>query len=243
MTTKRIHDFQLVSSLTGTAIRDAGGVCYVATAGASDKVTLTDPDNDFAALTNPLALTNGRIRFAVEKAIETVDLYILAPGGHFIVYDGAKAGATPEIMVDVNQRDQTYVIPFDIADTTAAVETDTGFDLPINAYVKAMGVGVIVDVLDATDNIDVGLLAAESGGDADGFLAQTDVALAGFIKGTLLGTGTTIGALLTVDESAGDLVPEGHAGDGIAESISYTLTAGTDTAVGKIVLPVLLANM
>lgn len=243
MTTKRIHDYQLVSSLTGVAIRDAGGVCYVATAGANAKVTLTDPDNDFAALTNPVALVNGRIRFAVEKTIETVDMYILAPGGHFIVYDGAVAGGTPEIYVDVNQRDQVYVIPFDIADTTAAVETDTGFDLPINAYVKAMGVGVIVDTLDATETVDVGLLASETGGDANGLMAALDVAVAGFIGATMLGTGATMGALLVVDESAGDLVPEGHPGDGIAESISYTLTAGTDTAVGKIVLPVQLANM
>ncbi len=31
-----------------------------------------------------------------------------------------------------------------------------------------------------------------------------------------------------------------HVGDGTAESISYTLTAGTDTAIGFIVLPIQL---
>lgn len=243
MTTKRIYDFQLTSLATGVAIRAAGGVCYVASAGASAKVTITDPDNDFAALTNPVALTNGRIRFATEKAIETVDIYVLCPGGEFVILAGAAPGATPEIQVDTNQRNQVYVIPWDIADTTAATETDTGFNLPTDAYVLGVGPGVKVDVVDAGESIDVGLLASESGGDANGFLAVALVSVAGFVKGTLLNSGQTIGALLRIDESAGDLVPEGHRGDGTAESISYTLTAGTDTAVGKIVLPVLLANM
>ncbi len=243
MTTKRIYDFQLTSLATGGAIRAAGGVCYVASAGASAKVTITDPDNDFAALSNPVALTNGRIRFATEKAIETVDIYVMAPGGQFVILTGAAPGATPEIMVDTNQRNQVYVIPFDIADTTAAVETDTGFDLVENGFVLGIGPGVVIDTVDAAITIDVGLLAAESGGDADGFLDGISTAVAGFIQGTLDDGSATLGVLLSEDESAGDLIPEGHPGDGTAESISYTLLVAANTAVGKIVLPVMLANV
>jgi hypothetical protein len=243
MTTKRIYDFQLTSLATGVAIRAAGGVCYVASAGASAKVTITDPDNGFAALSNPVALTNGRIRFATEKAIESVDIYVLCPGGEFVILDGAAPGATPEIMVDTNQRNQVYVIPFDIADTTAATETDTGFDLPEDAFVLGMGAGVIVDTVDATETIDVGLRAGESGGDADGFMTTVLVSVAGFVKATVVAAGETLGVMLSIADETAGFRAEGHRGDGTAESITYTLTAGTDTAVGKIVLPVQLANM
>lgn len=240
MTTKRIYDYQLTDMQTGAAIRDAGGVCYVAAAGGNDKLTLTDPDNDYAALANPVALNNGHLRFATEKSVQLVDLYLQAPGGQFTVVKNAVPGDFPEINIDLGRVDQVYVIPFSIVDTTAAVETDTGFDLPTDAYVKGIGPGVKVDAIDATITIDVGLLSTEAGGDANGFLAALSVGAAIFAKGTLADGAQTLGALLKKDESAGDFVPEGHRGDGTAESICYTLAAGADTAKGKLVLPVQL---
>lgn len=241
--TKRIYDFQLTDGNEGESIRDAGGVCMVTAVNGNDKLTITDPDNDFAALANPVPLNNGRIRFATDKSVEAVDLFIRAPGGQFRVVQGAKPGAMPELYIDLGNLQQTYVIPFSIGDTAAAVETDTGFDLPTDGFVPGIGPGVDVDVLDATETIDVGILSGEAGGDANGFLAAVPVSALGFTKPTLASGGQTLGALLTADESgAGVLVPEGFRCDGTAKSISYTLTAGTDLAKGKIILPVQLGG-
>ena len=233
------YRIQLADHNTGENIIDAGGVCYVAQAGLPTKAALLDSTG--ASISNPVALTNGKLDFYVADTVLTVDLYLQAPSGHFVTVSGVKPSGPNEIRIDKNQRINTWKIPFDIADTTAAVETDTGFDIPANAMVLGVGVGVLVDTVDATETIDVGILSGEAGGDANGFMATLDVAAAVFAKATLASAGQTLGALLTADESgAGVLVPEGFVGDGTAESVSYTLTAGTDTAAGFIEFPVMI---
>ena len=236
----RHYRMQLVDMVTNAAIQTSGGKAYVATANDAAKATLYDADG--AALTNPVSLTNGIIDFYVADTVASVDLFIQAPSGHFVVAKGVSASGPNSIYIDKGRATTVMVIPFSIADTTATAETDTGFDLPTNALVLADGMAVDVLTLDATETIDVGILSSESGGDADGFLAAASVGTAVTVVGTLTNGEQTLGILLSVQDSAnaGDLVPEAHRCDGTAKSISYTLTAGTDTAEGFIKIPVQL---
>lgn len=228
------YQIQLADHRTGELIQDAGGACYVAVNGANNKATLTDKTG--ASLANPVALNNGVIDFYVADTVNLVDLYCQAPGGHFVTLENVGPSGPNEIFIDQGQKMGTMVIPFDIADTTAATETDTGFDEPANVMMLPMPAVQVVDI-DATETIDVGTATADSG-DPDGYLAVLSVAVAGVIKGTLADGAQTIGALLKTDESAGDFVPEAHVG--AAKSIVYELTTGSDTGAGKIVLPFML---
>lgn len=223
----------------GRVILGSGGNCYVAIAGAAGKQTLTDVNG--ASLSNPIALSQGLAEFYVADSISSVDVYVMTPGGQFTVEKTLAPGTLCEINVDTSDREQVAVIPFAIGDTAAATETDTGFDLPLNAIAKSIGGGVLVSVLDATETIDVGLLSTESGGDANGFFITLAVATEIFNLPSLANGALTLGAMLVADEDgAGALVPEAHRGDGVAESICYTLTTGTDTAEGFIFLPYMI---
>jgi len=146
---------------------------------------------------------------------------------------------------------KTLMIPF--GPNTS--ETDTGVDLPSNAVV--LDVFVLVTQADAGITLDVGLLSTETGGDADGFLSGVSLANTGLVGGSVTITAgsnntyasaTTYGAYLA-SFAAGQDVADG--GDGIfakkifftdsveAKSISYTCSAGADTASGFIVFLIL----
>ncbi len=88
----------------------------------------------------------------------------------------------------------------------------------------------------------MGLLSSESGGDADGILALLAVGTAGVIL-PHVGTTPTFGVLLleTVTADAGTAaVRDTYVIGATAVSLTYTLTAGTDTAVGVIRVPYIL---
>lgn len=123
-------------------------------------------------------------------------------------------------------RTVTRTLEYKITSAPTGSEQDTGIDLPAKCVVRDVYLDVTaVEVTGATKTIHVGLLASESGGDADGFLAAVSCATTtGLKKGTLLSSGQTRGALLRVDESgAGVLVPEPHlSGSVTAKSISFT---------------------
>lgn len=114
-----------------------------------------------------------------------------------------------------------------ITTTPTGSEQDTGYDLPS----KAIVLGVYLDVTTAeatgaTTTLNVGLVAGESGGDADGFLAAVECNALGLVKGTLATAGQTLGELMTVDSSGGVLVPEPHLTDEVtAKSLAYTSSA------------------
>lgn len=233
---------QGASSGGGKAIESSGGVVYVAQNGSAAKRTITDVDG--AALTNPRALTNGSVEFYVADSVEKVDLYIQCPDGEFLVVKDAEVEQIDDLYVDKGAKLHEWVIPFDEDHQAGdATETNSGFDLPANAMVLPHA-AIRVQTVDASETIDVGLLSSETAGDADGFLAAVSVATAGMAKGTLASAGQTLGALLRVDESGGGvLVPEGHVVTGSnATSITWTLSAGSDTAKGFIHLPVVLMN-
>jgi len=231
------YSIQLIDTVSGKSIDGSGGKAYVAKVGDAQKETLYTKAG--AALTNPITLTNGKLDFYVADTVVSVDLYVQAPSGHFVVAKAVvPSGET--IFVDKGRSTATYVLPFSIADTTAATETSTGFAIPTGAMVLPTGVGLDVLTVDATETVDFGTLSTDSG-DADGYIVGASVATAGAVKASLANGAVTLGALLKVQDSAnaGDAVPEANVSMG-GKTLTYTLSAGTDTAEGFFKLPVQL---
>ena len=206
----------------GVSISDAGGRCYVSTVDVPAKATLLTSAGAF--LTNPITMSQGEMDFYAADTVLSVDLYGIAPGGQFFVVKGVKPSGPNEIKIDMQQRNQVAKIPFEIDDTAAASETDTGFDLPAGAFMLSTlsGCGLDVVDIDASETIEVGTLSTESGGDPDGLIAASSVAAAGAVSGA-------DGALFSSNAPHIVVVD--------TQSISYTLSAGTATASGFILLP------
>jgi len=137
-------------------------------------------------------------------------------------------------------------IPFSASDNT---ETTTYIELPADLLVN----GSILDVatVDATETIDVGILSSEANGDADGFAAAVSVATALKVRpSATVSTGSnevyvsasTRGAFLVDTFTAGTdaatdvgtYVEKAYRCDGTAKTVTYTGSAGSDTAAGKI---------
>jgi len=133
-------------------------------------------------------------------------------------------------------------------------EVSTGFVLPTNSIIYPDEMFVIVDTLDATETLDVGILSSEAGGDADGFIDGISVATAGFIKPAVTITqgtnanyisATTFGILflaaacLGANVAAQNAVPvfTPYVCDGTAKTISYT-PSSSDTFIGRLVFRV-----
>ena len=90
--------------------------------------------------------------------------------------------------------------------TAPQAEVDL-FTLPAKAIVVNAFVDVITaEATGATKTLDVGTSTVSN--DPDGFLDGVSVAATGIVKGTLADGANLMGALLEVDESGGDLVPE-----------------------------------
>jgi len=236
---KTLFSMQLMNEATGKAISAAGGHVLVVVAGGTTKRVLLNAATG-ASLANPFAPTRGNIAFMIDNVspVEiTVDLYIMSPTGHFIVVRGVKPGDPTEIFVDPNIRHQTMILPFDIADTTAATETDTGFNFVAGMVVHPEPT-IFVTAIDATEDILVGLLSTESGGDADGFIVSAPVGVLGAVLAKLATTGT-LGALLreTVVADAGTAQMRSPYVVAAAVSVTYTLSTGSDTAKGFFALP------
>lgn len=253
-------NIQLHDHVTRGVIQDSGGVVYVAAAGGTAKIAVATSANGTAATSNnPVSLTNGLIEFWTADTVMSVDLYVMCPSGQFLVAKSIVASGPNELFVDTNARDQVAVIPFDIADTTATTETDTGFDLTANMAVQPDGLGVKVDTVDTSRTIDVGMLASESSGDANGLIDGVSVATSGvvpatvgysadtattwvdlasgdqeFTYGVLIAKGTEEGSNSDTDEGFYLLQPYVPPG---TRSVSYTLSSSADTAAGFIYLP------
>lgn len=236
-----IYDVQIMDRATGKAVISSGGKAAVLTDGTGDLATLYNPDSNFASLSNPVTPTRGKIRFATLDTVSTVDLVVQAPGGQWVYLEDVVPGEVTEIWIDSFQKNQTAMVPFSHADSTATTEEDTGFDLAAGTIVLPTPY-VRVFEIDATEDIDVGLLSSESGGDADGFIDGASVATAGTVKPTRTNGSDTMGALLSVQDSAnaGDIIPEPYV-IAAAVSITYTTSAGSDSCSGLICLPILLA--
>ena len=237
--TYEIFDITLMDVSTKTALTAAGGTVYVAQPGAARKATLYDPDNNYAALSNPITPKNGRIRFALSTGVsgqalpQTADIYGMSAGGLCFVYRGIAPGSPDTVFLDVNDRDQILIVPFSILDTTANTETSTGFNFPANCLVGTPP-AVTVRTAEATRTLSAGILSSQSGGSATGFMTGVSLATAGISKSTLSGTGTTIGAFLYQTNNS-TKIPEPYPVAAGSQTLSYTLSASTAQADGFLV--------
>lgn len=109
-----------------------------------------------------------------------------------------------------------------IASGVGTTEAPLTFTLPARSIVTAVYLNVITaEATGTTKTLDIGTATADSG-DPDGFLDGISVAATGVIRGTLLSSGQTLGALLRADESgAGVLVPEPYV-NAAAKRVSVT---------------------
>lgn len=233
------YAIQLMDRATGKAITAAGGKALIITAGGTSKRTLLNADTG-ASLTNPLTPTRGSIRFTLASITpleSTVDVYLMTPGGQFVVARSVKSGDPTEVWVDTSEREQVMILPFDIADTTATTETDTGFDFVAGMIVQPFP-SIFVSTLQAAKTLDVGLLSSETGGDADGILAAISLAAAGAVVGKCAAT-ATVGALLreTVVADAGTASIRHEYVVALATSVTYTLSSTTTLAKGFMQIP------
>lgn len=238
---KAIYNVQLMDRATGKAIIAAGGKCLVVTASGTGKRTILNAIT-FASATNPLTPTRGLISFAIDSTTplaDSADLYIMAPGGQFVVARSVKAGSPTEIWVDTAQRNQHLILPFDISDTTHSVETDTGFDFTTGMILAPYPV-ILVTAADTGETLNVGLLSTESGGDADGLIVGISVAALGTVNANMV-TSPTLGVLFRelTTSTAADTVTTRRAYPigATAVSVTYTLSADTDLAKGFFMLP------
>lgn len=241
-TTYNIFDIQLYDALTKRAIISTGGTLYVSATGAYAKSTLVNPDSDFAALANPITATRGKFRFAIANTglgLPAVDIHGMAPGGQAFRALNLRPGEVTDIFIDTSNVVQQLVVPFSIADTTATTETDTGFDFPTGATILPRP-SVDVRTADATETIDVGLLSSESGGDANGFIAALSVGTPGQIDTTFASTVTNGALLVETATGAAAVIPGTYVIGATAVSLTYTLTAGSDTAAGYLKVPYIL---
>jgi hypothetical protein len=140
------------------------------------------------------------------------------------------------------------VIPFGASDN---IEVDSGVDLPANVLVEDCSIRVTA--VDAGETLDVGTLSSESGGDSNGFLAAISVANLGYVHAggavndgatSDFFDGVTYGVLLASfingsdgAATSGGVVRKKYWSDAnTAKSITYTGSAGSDTAAGYIVI-------
>lgn len=227
MTAYNHYAIQLKESVLGTAIISAGGTVYVAKAGDPAKETIYS-DAVGTSASNPLTPTRGLIEFYTLSTVSSVDLYIMAPDGQFLVVEGIMPSGPNEVAIDTSRKAQLMKIPFSIADATAATETDTGFNIPDPSFVLDRLHGAGLDVVAADSSVgsktmDVGTLSTESGGDANGLIAASSTANTGLVIGTN-------GALFSTNAPA-------KSDANTAKSISYTLTASAAAVKGFILLP------
>lgn len=232
-------NFQLVDARTKENITTAGGSVVVCVAGSPDRQALKTEAG--ATLSQPIVPTRGYVEFFTDDTVDTVDVYVMAPGGEFTVMRGLKRSGPNEILVDTYANMQTMVVPFSHADSTANTETLSGFTVPTLAAMLP-NVGIRVVDIDATETVAFGTLSTDSG-DADGFIAGASVATVGIVKASVTNGAATLGALLFVQDSAnaGDEAPEMSTASA-GKAITYTTSAGSDTASGFAYLPYVLMN-
>lgn len=239
--------FALVDSQTDNSIDDDSGTLLVLTAGAPTAPTIYSDDKGTAvsnAVRTPRTFSNGRVRFWTERSVTSVDLSLMTAKGQAYFFEDVSY-SQHRLLFDNSVRRHMLVLPFGVSDNT---EIDTGVDLPV-ANLLVTDVHMKVTAVDATETLDWGILSSEAGGDADGFMLVQSVAAAGHVTGYGVVTNGTVidhvvhtsgyGALLKQGIAGADAVAtvggvmrRYHLTDGIAKSVSYTGSAGSDTAAG-----------
>lgn len=195
-----------------------------------------------------LTFSNGQVRFYTANTVTALDICGITSDGRTFALNSV----TPsQQMIPINpvNAHQLLVVPFGVSDNA---ETDTGIDLPSNCLITAYDVKLRVTTTDATETLDFGILSSESGGDANGIITAASVANSGFVELLPQITGGTnidyvstryIGDLLATSITGADAVatvggftPKVYRTDGTAKSLTYTGSAGSDTAAGYVYL-------
>lgn len=220
----------------GTKI--TSGITFkVLAVGADTSETLTVYGDDTnTSLTNPVTTTNyesatvcnDRVAFRCDPTDATSDLYV-----DLIVVD--TAGGYTAFIEDFSPYIHTIVIDerpnvqhhgciwFAPSDNT---EVDTGIDFDYDTLIHHVQVEVVT--IDAEETLDVGLLSSGTAGDANGFVAAFGMGTAGYTLMTLASSGALM-------DDATNFDPDGHfVVSANEQSLTYTGTAGTDTAAGYI---------
>ena len=87
-----------------------------------------------------------------------------------------------------------------------------------------------------TTPIDIDVGTAGTSNDPDGFLDGVSTATIGVVKGTLADGAATLGALLKVDESGGDMVPECNVTAGAtADAVTWTPAEAQTEFAGELI--------
>jgi hypothetical protein len=231
-------------------INDASPTVFVCTAGTPSPATITDLDGN--ALTNPFApsrsgvSTNGLIEFlysASNTAEETgLDIYGITAGGNWFEYTSVTPGPGPiggpggpnEINIDTSIKRLRMKIPFGIAwGAVAATEFSCGIKVPASALIldRLHGAGLLMTTIQTGKTINVGILSTDTGGAASGFINGSSLAPT---APSLLVTGTN-GSLFSSNAPYNTDSETGGVANGL--DISYTLSSGTTTAAGFLLLP------
>lgn len=225
----------------GGAITATGGKFIVALTGAYVNATLYNVDTG-AALSQPVALSRGRARFAIDTGVvgqttpPGVDVFGVAPSGHGFQLYNAKPGSPNIVRIDLQNPNSMIVAPFSYA-SGAATEVDTGLDFKTGTFIMPL-TWLDVKAVDAAITMEVGLLSSESGGDADGLLDAISVAALGPVLPQWAAT-STAGALVRESQDSGaSLTPRAYKVGATAVSLTWTLLTGADTALGYICCPV-----
>lgn len=220
----------------------SGVSVYVYTAGTKTLATIYS-NNQRGSKTNPTTFTafDGTINFW--SAATTVDIFLADDKGN-VSFVPSVSPTDHTLPLNRDGVDKCFVAPFS-ANTS---ETDTGLDFPLNTLIYKLAVEVVT--VDATETMDVGLLSTETAGDADGLLAAVDVATAAFITPFVITDGSNedfvaspyYGALMGLGSAGTDVANDFGQGGGAghivsgsnAQSLTYTHSAGSDTAAGYI---------
>jgi hypothetical protein len=227
------YQIPLADLRDGSQISGTGGSYMVCQAGTAKKQAIYNKAGTQLNSTTPfVALNAGSMEFYVPDTVSQttgVDIYGMAPDGQFFVKRGVIASGPNQIMVDRGNRSQVALVPFAAVDSTAATEKDTGLDFIVDSVISPF-VGLRMITVDATETIDAGILSSETG-DADGFLVALPVSSSGTVMAKSASTATR-GALI----GAGTL-DRGYVIASTGVSLSYTLSTGSDTAEGLLILP------
>ena len=221
-------------------IDDDSGVAYVLVAASPVEIAIVDRFG--TALANPLAFSNGELRFYTAKSVTSLDISLLTATG-YAVYATSIDNSEHSLFIDREQRSQLLVVPYAASDNTLV---DTGFDLPANLVIQEAMLRVVT--VDAGETIDFGFANAVESGDLDGLIVAALVSAAGLIElrpqitgGSNIDFGSTnfVGALLATTIAGADAVatvggstPKNYRTDGMIKSLVYTGSAGSDVAAG-----------
>jgi len=221
------YKFQLqdrpLGAFAGPSIIATGGKCIVTVAGDPAKATLTDKDG--TSLANPISLTRGSGEFYTANTVTAVDLFILTGEGHSVQLWSVGPDELHDVPVDRSNNHQMLIVPISVDDqVTDNTEVDTGIDLLVG-MVMLPWPHIKVATIDTGETVDVGTGEAvpADGGDADGFISAADVGTAGLVK-------DVNGALITAIVSY--IAPN--------DSVTWTMSAGADTAELYAFLPYML---